>query len=220
MPLGKTVTIGFMETVGQRIKRIREEVKMTRTGLAKKIGMPYSTLADIENDNMKGSTRLAEVAQGLGVSAYYLQTGLGDPQAGDNANVSAALDPRGVVPLVSRVQAGNFREVFDEFQPGDPRMEWITCPIPVRRHTFALRVEGDSMEPDFPNGYVLFVEPDAEAVPGSFVIAKNGDNEATFKQLVKDGADWYLRPLNPRYPIKPLGDSIIIGVVKFSGRFL
>ena len=60
---------------------------------------------------------------------------------------------------------------------------------------------------------ILIVEPDMDAQPNDFVIAKNGD-EATFKQLVKDGADFYLKPLNPRYPIKPLADTRIIGVVR------
>ena len=121
---------------------------------------------------------------------------------------------------MSSVQAGNFAEVFDEFQPGDPRMEWVDSPIPVRQHTFALRVANDSMAPDFPEGYLLFVEPDADPYPGAFVIAKNGANEATFKQLVKDGGEWFLRPINPAYPTRPLGDATIIGVVKFAGRSL
>ena len=27
-----------------------------------------------------------------------------------------------------------------------------------------------------------------------YAVAKNGDEETTFKQLIKDGADWYLKP--------------------------
>lgn len=70
------------------------------------------------------------------------------------------------------------------------------------------------MEPDFKEGAILIVEPDMEAQPGDFVIAKNGDEETTFKQLVKDAGDWYLKPLNPRYPMKPLGKASIVGVVR------
>lgn len=52
------------------------------------------------------------------------------------------------------------------------------------------------------------------------MIALNTDNETTFKQLVKDGGDLYLKPLNSRYPIKPLGTAKIIGVVReFTKRF-
>jgi SOS-response transcriptional repressor LexA len=53
-----------------------------------------------------------------------------------------------------------------------------------------------------------------EPQPGDYVIAKNSDDETTFKQLVKDAGDWYLKPTNPRYPLKLLGDSKIIGVVR------
>lgn len=90
----------------------------------------------------------------------------------------------------------------------------IATTVPIRRHTFAVRVMGDSMEPKFTEGMVLVVEPDLEADPGDYVIAKNGSDQTTFKQLIKDGADLYLKPLNDRYPIKLLGDSTIIGVVR------
>jgi len=58
------------------------------------------------------------------------------------------------------------------------------------------------------------------AEPGDYVIALNQSNETTFKQLVKDGGDLYLKPLNSRYPIKPLNGARIIGVVReFTKRF-
>lgn len=132
-------------------------------------------------------------------------------------NVSPGPDIRGKVPLISWVQAGDFGDVVDLLHPGDA-FEWIETSIQPHEHTFALRVEGDSMEPDFPAGTILIVEPDFDAHAGDFVIARNGDQQATFKQLVRDGGDWYLKPLNPRYPLKPLGDCQIIGVVRAAER--
>jgi hypothetical protein len=44
-----------------------------------------------------------------------------------------------------------------------------------------LRVQGDSMTPDFPHGCIIVVEPELDPLPGDYVIAKNGDDEATFK---------------------------------------
>lgn len=102
----------------------------------------------------------------------------------------------------------------DNFHPGDNGESLVPTTVPVKRHTFALRVSGDSMEPEFKEGAILIVEPELEAQPGDFVIVKNADEETTFKQLIKDGADWYLKPLNERYPIKLLGRSKIIGVVR------
>jgi SOS-response transcriptional repressor LexA len=120
---------------------------------------------------------------------------------------------RGSVPLLSNVQAGAFREVLDTHS-GDDSMETVPTTVPVNRYTFAMRVQGDSMEPKFTEGMLLIVEPELDAQHGDYVIVKNGSEETTFKQLVKDGQDWFLKPLNPRYPIKPLGTNTIIGVVR------
>lgn len=123
----------------------------------------------------------------------------------------------GKVPVISWVRAGGFAEALDNFQPGEAD-DWVEVATPVKQHTFALRVEGDSMEPDFPAGTLLIIEPEMAPEPGDFVIAKNG-GDATFKQLVKDGPDWYLKPLNPRYPMKQvLEGTHIVGVVRESVR--
>lgn len=127
-------------------------------------------------------------------------------------NFTAGPMLKGEVPLISFVQAGEWREAIDNYQPGcGERMIPVT--VPVGRHTFALRVTGDSMEPEFVEGEIIIVEPDLEAMHKDYVIAKNG-GDATFKQLIKDGSEWYLKPLNSRYPIKPLGNCVIIGVVR------
>lgn len=52
------------------------------------------------------------------------------------------------------------------------------------------------------------------------MIALNGENETTFKQLLKDGGELLLKPLNLRDPIRPLGGARVIGVVReFTKRF-
>lgn len=150
----------------------------------------------------------------LGISVAELVSG--------GSNVSAGFDVRSEVPLISEVQAGNYT-VIDNFKP-KVGLEMVPVTIPIKRHTFALRVQGDSMVGDsldsFPEGSLLIVEPEMEALPGDYVIALNGYNQTTFKQLIKDGGELYLKPLNVRYPIRPLGDAEIIGVVReFTKKF-
>jgi SOS-response transcriptional repressor LexA len=71
------------------------------------------------------------------------------------------------------------------------------------------------MEPKFPDGSIIIVEPDITAQPGDYVIVRQNGDEATFKQLVIDGSLYSLKPLNPRYPIMQLhADAVICGVVK------
>ncbi len=135
----------------------------------------------------------------------------------EQENVIPGPDIRGKVPLISWVQAGDFAEVVDLLHPGEA-FEWIETTVQQRAHTFALRVQNDSMEPDFPAGTILIVEPELDAHAGDYVIAKNGDEEATFKQLVRDGGDWYLKPLNPRYPLKPFAGCHVVGVVRAAER--
>lgn len=79
--------------------------------------------------------------------------------------------------------------------------------------SFALRVLGDSMEPEFLAGEIIIIEPDGALRPGSFVLAQL-DGEWTFRQLAKTGEIWCLRALNPAYAELPLPDlSAIYGVV-------
>ena len=154
------------------------------------------------------------VARLLGISVAELVSG--------DTKVRSGVDLRRTVPLVSEVEAGNYT-VIDNFKP-NPHFDTVPVSVPVRRHTFALRVHGQSMVSDtsdsFPAGSILIVEPELPPLPGDYVIALNSENEATFKQLIKDGGDFFLRPLNPRYPVKPLGSAKVIGVVReFSKRF-
>ena len=71
--------------------------------------------------------------------------------------------------------------------------------------TFALKVMGDSMEPEFREGDVIFVDPDKEPKAGSYVVAKNHEEEATFKKYRSRGKDaegrevFELVPLNENY---------------------
>ncbi len=79
--------------------------------------------------------------------------------------------------------------------------------------SFALRVLGDSMAPEFVEGEIIIVEPDGALRDGSFVLAKVND-EWTFRQLARVGEGWCLRALNPAYADQPLPDlGAVHGVV-------
>lgn len=195
-------------SIHRLIRERREQLKLSQSDLAKLCGVSRTAVTQWENENGTAPKRTQQerVATVLGLSVAQL--------VGGSENVQAGPEVRGRVPLISAVQAGNYKMHVDNYHPDDGGEERISTTVPVRRHTFALRVAGDSMEPEFKEGAVLIVEPEMEAQPGDFVIAKNGDEETTFKQLIKDGGDWYLKPLNPRYPLKLLGKAKIVGVVR------
>lgn len=67
----------------------------------------------------------------------------------------------------------------------------------------------------FPEGTLILIDAEKDYQNGSFVVAKLTDiNEATFKKLVIDAGQKFLRPLNTAYPTLPInGNCKIIGVV-------
>lgn len=125
------------------------------------------------------------------------------------------------VPLISWVRAGSWSEAIDNFQPGDAD-GYYPCPEKHSRSTFALKVVGESMYPDYIPGEIIYVDPEVEAGSGSCVVVQqNGDSETTFKQLMLDGSTKYLKALNPNWPtpiIEMLPDATICGVVIGSYR--
>ena len=79
--------------------------------------------------------------------------------------------------------------------------------------SFALRVLGDSMEPEFNAGEIIIVEPDGALRDGSYVLAQVRQ-EWTFRQLVKANDGWCLRALNPAYADQALPDlGAVHGVI-------
>ncbi|OSM00242.1 putative HTH-type transcriptional regulator for conjugative element SXT [Magnetofaba australis IT-1] len=122
----------------------------------------------------------------------------------------------GRLPLISWVQAGNWSDVVDTYQPNDAET-WIDVTKRFGENAFALRVVGDSMEPQAPEGSIILVDPARQAVNNSLVVARLDDEmQATFKQLIIEGGQYLLKPLNPRYPIMDLtGRPVTIcGVVR------
>ncbi len=62
--------------------------------------------------------------------------------------------------------------------------------------SFALRVLGDDMAPEFNEGDIIIIEPDGTLKDGCFVLAMHA-GEWTFRQLAQRGASWFLHALNP-----------------------
>jgi len=79
---------------------------------------------------------------------------------------------------------------------------------------YALRVIGDSMEPEFVDGHILIVDPAMNVHDGAYVVIDHA-GETTFRQLVltEDGRR-FLKPLNAAYEtVEIAGAYRIRGVV-------
>ena len=96
----------------------------------------------------------------------------------------------------------------------DVRVERIELPVDIDAD-FVIPIKGDSMEPDYHDGDLVFIQTSVDLNDGVIgVFNYNGD--AYIKQLVIDKEQAYLHSLNPAYkdmPITPETDFRIIGEV-------
>ena len=96
----------------------------------------------------------------------------------------------------------------------DVRVEQIELPVDIDAD-FVIPIKGDSMEPDYHDGDLVFIQTSVDLNDGVIgVFNYNGD--AYIKQLVIDEDQAYLHSLNPAYkdmPITPDTDFRIIGEV-------
>jgi SOS-response transcriptional repressor LexA len=158
------------------------------------------------------------LAKYLRVDRAWLQLGVSNPS--DQANVSYIgkhKDGKNF-PLISWVSAGSWLEALEPYRKEEIDV-WPETTVDASEGSFWLRVKGDSMTSPVgftvPEGMIILVDPDKEAVSGKLVVAKlENENEATFKQFMVDAGRKYLKALNPHHPPTIVnGNCKIIGVV-------
>lgn len=205
-----------MNTLAKRLSYVLEIKGITQERVANAIGTSQQSIQAICSGKTLKPRNLVAIARYLNISADWLESGVGNMDLAEN-NAIRVKSFSSSIPLISWVQAGHWGDIqlgtVEEFYP---------CPEKHSRHTFALKVQGESMAPDFVNSEIIFIDPEVEARNGSCVVVRqNGNTEATFKQLIIDGSQKYLKALNPNWPnpiIEMLPDAVICGVVIGSYR--
>lgn len=212
------------------IRAARQAAKLTQTQLGERLNLTKGNVSAWENARHQPSyAQLQQISEISGLplpsnnGKHYLadadesstspNTGLiaessqevapriGDKKPSAYGNVEPVTGGSREIPVISYVQAGMMTEALDPFSLGEG-FETITVDFPCSERTFALRIRGRSMLPTFEEGDVIVVDPLEQPVPGSFVVAKNTEEEATFKKYKALGVNEYgdavfeLVPLN------------------------
>jgi SOS-response transcriptional repressor LexA len=200
-----------MKTLQERLRRALSQAGLRQVDLVKACHVTKGAV----NQWVSGTTKtleganLTHAAKALGVSPHWLATGEGkmsDTPESPNIQHGITLDPnRRGYPIISYVQAGAWREIVDSFPRGGAD-EYILANSSYGPHTFALRIVGNSMEPEFREGDVVVIDPDVRPDPGNYVVARNDEEAATFKKYrprgIVDGREVFeLVPLNEDYAV-------------------
>ena len=206
------------QEVGLRLKQFREDKGMSQRTLAEKCGWGASRIGNYEAGVRSINLDDAEIiASALKIQPYQLLF-----SREEIINVAPIDGPQptyqGSFPVISAVQAGCWTEACEPYRKEDID-EYLETTERASDDSYWLDVKGDSMtsdtSPSFPEGTRVLVDPNIEAENGKLVVAKLvDDNEATFKRLIIDSGQRYLKPLNKDYKMMPInGNCRILGVV-------
>ena len=195
-----------MVDYSERLKLALRQSGYSIQHLADALGISYQACKKAMDGKTKAfsAANNQKAANFMGVSAEWLATGETN-FVQVKSNVAPAQIGTKQIPLISYVRAGNWAGVVDPFQPNDAH-DWLMTDLDISEGAFALEIKGDSMLPEFNPGDRVIIDPAIKPQPGDYVVAKNGEEEATFKKyrlrsINEQGLEVFeLVPLNPDYP--------------------
>ncbi len=198
-----------MKKVGEYLKEKREARDMSLRDAAKAADISHQHIKDIEEGKkVPAFDRVMNLLKAYHADAQEFLQATGYLPV----NVTPTELPKTrTVPLVSWVIAGKWEDSRGAFQPGDIEA-WIDTDV-KGADVFALTVKGDSMEPEFQDGDVIIVNPHIKPDSNDYVVVRNEEDEATFKQLKKYGKERVLHPLNPKYEDIRLSEEVQYKIV-------
>lgn len=194
-------------TLAERIREAIQHSGKSQAQIATDTGKSPGAVTqwlDGSTKSLRADTAAA-LERATGYNAAWLVTGKGPKLAANVSNVAPAPIGGRSIPLISYVQAGAWADVVDNYQPGDAE-EFLLTDLDLSGSAFALEIKGDSMLPEFKPGDRVIIDPSVSPQPGDYVVAKNGEEEATFKKYRPRGVNergdlvFELVPLNEDYP--------------------
>lgn len=171
-----------------RIKSAREDLKLTKRELAKRIGVHESSINKYEKGLVDiPLSKISELARVLKVTEAYL---MGWEEKSEQP-------PQGLqIPVLGTVAAGiPISAVEDILDYEEVPQSWEN-----QGEFFALKIKGDSMEPRMESGDVVIVKQQSDANSGDTVIVLVNGDDATCKRLQKTDNGIMLVSTNPKYP--------------------
>ena len=168
-----------------RIKSAREDLKLTKRELAKRIGVHESSINKYEKGLVDiPLSKISELSRVLNVTEAYLM-GWEDEQKAQGLKI----------PVLGTVAAGiPISAVEDILDYEEVPLSWEN-----QGEFFGLRIKGDSMQPKMDDGDVVIVRQQSDANSGDTVIALVNGDDATCKKLQKTENGIMLVSTNPNY---------------------
>lgn len=194
----------IVEDFSIRLKKAMQIRGIKQVELANKTGIDKSLISNYLQGNYKAKQdKLHKLAVALDVSEGWLmgynvdmdREWFDDAEL-DNAEIIRVQSNVVKIPILGKVPAGIPIEAIEDILGYEEiPYDWIKN----GNKYFALKVNGDSMYPDYRTGDIIIIkqQPDCES-GDDCVVMVNGD-DATFKRVIKQEKNLILKPLNNEY---------------------
>lgn len=181
------------ETLAERLNQAMTAAGMSQGALAKASGIAQPTIWRLASGNARGSTKIVEIANALGVRSEWLSTGVGPMKNDGQAHVVTKPQPNDtfrIEVLDFCVSAGpgiinsEFVEVLRsvEYSVDDARRMFNGRQADQIR---IINVRGDSMAGTIEPGDLLFVDISVQQFDGDGIYAFIYDDTSHVKRLQK-----------------------------------
>lgn len=130
------------------------------------------------------------------------------------------------IPLLNSLQVVKMTEAIGS-STRHGASDFLLTDLDLSEAAFAFEIDDDSMTPEFNPGDRVIIDPALHPRPGDYVVAANGEEDATFKRYRVRGKNdtgqeiFELIPLNPDYPAvsNEMSKVRIIGVMVEHRRY-
>lgn len=187
-----------MKNLSQILRALMDEMELSESELARRtqIGQPViHRILSGETDNPRVAT-LSQIANYFSISISQLIGDAPIPTDRLPGTHQQSICAWSQVPLLTWEQAINWPKQREKIQ--NPMM--IGTDLAIGKQAFALKVKDSTMAPRFIEGMLLIADPDVQINDRDFAILhREGQMHAIFRQILKDGEDIYLKPLNPDF---------------------
>jgi SOS-response transcriptional repressor LexA len=192
---------GYPSIEGGRVAYLQEIFKVSRGGAYKWV---YAKA-------MPNRDKREEIAQKLGISFRWLESGVGNMEDKDNNLFKFSTALAHEVPLLTLKEAYDWKKFIEKTE--------LTVKIVVggeiSNKAFAIKQVGKSMSPKFEDGDILIIEPALAYEEGDYVLCKVSNfKEALVRQWFLGSEGFYITPIHKKFESINADDGVeVIGVI-------
>lgn len=209
-----------MDSFKERLQAFLKSQKINKSEFARRMGLSAAYVGSMRKSMPTDKVRrLLEIFPQL--NRDWLLYGEGQMLVDANEEASLKKDTRYIPLLPVEAYAGRFTDIAEGITPDD--CEMVVSPVPDAE--LAIRVRGDSMEPEIKPDTILYIKKIDSSlfIPWGKPMVLDTENGSLVKVVLPspDNNEMIIaKSYNPKYPPIDVPKNTIYGVYRILGQFI